>query len=64
MVSAGGAIRRALGEEAGWTNRRWAAELHQVMTRTTWEKDGLEIALKGGQMGDVHFFETARLGRT
>lgn len=29
-VSAGGAIRRALGEEAGWTNRRWAAELHQV----------------------------------
>lgn len=25
---------------------------------------GLEVALKGGQMGDVHFFETARLGRT
>jgi len=29
-VAAGGAIRRALGEGAGWTNRRWAAELHQV----------------------------------
>lgn len=29
-VSAGGAIRRALGEGAGWTNRRWAAEVHQV----------------------------------
>jgi hypothetical protein len=29
-VSAGGAIRRALGEEAGWTNRRWAAEVLQV----------------------------------
>jgi hypothetical protein len=29
-VSAAGAIRRALGEEAGWTNRRWAAEVHQV----------------------------------
>jgi hypothetical protein len=29
-VSAGGAIRRALGEEEGWTNRRWAAEVHQV----------------------------------
>jgi len=29
-VSAGGSIRRALGEGAGWTNRRWAAEVHQV----------------------------------
>lgn len=25
---------------------------------------GLEVALKGGQMGDARFFETARLGRT
>lgn len=29
-VSAGGAIRRTLGEGAGWTNRHWAAEVHQV----------------------------------
>jgi hypothetical protein len=29
-VSAGGAIRRALGEGATWTNRHWAAEVHQV----------------------------------
>ncbi len=29
-VAAGGAIRRALGEGAGWTNRHWAAEVHQV----------------------------------
>ncbi|WP_224247407.1 BamA/TamA family outer membrane protein [Hyalangium gracile] len=29
-VSAGGSIRRALGEGAAWTNRRWAAEVHQV----------------------------------
>jgi hypothetical protein len=28
-VSAGGAIRRALGEGSGWTNRRWAAEVQQ-----------------------------------
>lgn len=33
--------------EAGARSR--AAELHQVMTRTTWEKDGLEIALKGAE---------------
>ena len=26
--------------------------------------DGLEVALKGGQMGDAHFFDTARVGRT
>jgi len=25
--------------------------------------DGLEVALKGGQMGDPQFFETARRGR-
>ncbi len=25
--------------------------------------DGLEVALKGGQMGDIDFFQTARLGR-
>jgi hypothetical protein len=29
-LSAGGAIRRALGEGAGWTNRHWAAEVQQV----------------------------------
>ncbi len=29
-VSAGGAIRRALGEGAAWTNRHWATEVHQV----------------------------------
>lgn len=33
--------------EAGARTR--AAELHQAMTRTTWEKDGLEIALKGAE---------------
>lgn len=26
--------------------------------------DGLEVALKGGQMGEANFFETARLGRS
>jgi hypothetical protein len=29
-LAAAGAIRRALGEDAGWTNRHWAAEVHQV----------------------------------
>ena len=29
-VAAGGSIRRALREGEGWTNRRWAAEWHQV----------------------------------
>ncbi|MDY7232059.1 BamA/TamA family outer membrane protein [Hyalangium sp. s54d21] len=29
-VSAAGAIRRALGTGSQWTNRRWAAEIHQV----------------------------------
>jgi hypothetical protein len=29
-LSAGGAIRRVLGEGAEWTNRHWAAEVHQV----------------------------------
>ena len=24
--------------------------------------DGMEVALKGGQMGDVHFFDRARRG--
>ncbi|HEX8697517.1 MAG TPA: BamA/TamA family outer membrane protein, partial [Myxococcaceae bacterium] len=32
-VSAGGAIRRALGEGGGWTNRRWAAEVQQFSPR-------------------------------
>ncbi len=32
-VSAAGAIRRALGEASGWTNRRWAVEVHQTSPR-------------------------------
>jgi hypothetical protein len=32
-VAAGGAIRRALGEGSGWTNRRWAAEVQQFSPR-------------------------------
>jgi hypothetical protein len=32
-VSAGAAIRRALGEGTGWTNRRWAVEVQQFSPR-------------------------------
>lgn len=39
------------------------APLCRLVSAQPW-LDGLEVALKGGQMGDTHFFETARLGRT
>lgn len=39
------------------------APLCRLVSGQPW-LDGLEVALKGGQMGDTHFFETARLGRT
>ncbi|MCP3140386.1 BamA/TamA family outer membrane protein [Pyxidicoccus xibeiensis] len=32
-VSAAGTLRRQLGGGAGWTNRRWAMEVHQVSPR-------------------------------
>jgi uncharacterized protein YgbK (DUF1537 family) len=38
------------------------APLCRLVSRQPW-LDGLEVALKGGQMGDVSFFETARVGR-
>ncbi|MEY4712441.1 MAG: hypothetical protein RIS88_1891 [Pseudomonadota bacterium] len=38
------------------------APLCRLVSRHAW-LDGLEVALKGGQMGDTGFFETARTGR-
>ncbi|KLN56370.1 four-carbon acid sugar kinase family protein [Variovorax paradoxus] len=39
------------------------APLCRVVSDQPW-LDGLEVALKGGQMGDANFFDTARAGRT
>lgn len=39
------------------------APLCRLVSGQPW-LDRLEVALKGGQMGDTQFFETARLGRT
>lgn len=38
------------------------APLCRLVSRHAW-LDGLEVALKGGQMGDAGFFQTARIGR-
>jgi uncharacterized protein YgbK (DUF1537 family) len=38
------------------------APLCRLVSDQPW-LDGLEVALKGGQMGDIQFFETARRGR-
>jgi len=38
------------------------APLCRMVSGESW-LDGLEVALKGGQMGDIDFFQTARLGR-
>ena len=38
------------------------APLCRLLSGQPW-LDGLEVALKGGQMGEADFFETARLGR-
>lgn len=38
------------------------APLCRLVSRHSW-LDGLEVALKGGQMGEAGFFETARTGR-
>lgn len=39
------------------------APLCRLVSAQPW-LDNLEVALKGGQMGDADFFDTARLGRT
>lgn len=58
-------IVKALAPEALLVAARLTpgAPLCRVVSGQPW-LDGLEVALKGGQMGDTHFFETARLGRT
>lgn len=57
-------IVKALAPEALRVAARLSpgAPLCRLVSSEPW-LDGLEVALKGGQMGDIDFFQTARLGR-
>ena len=57
-------IVKALAPEALLVAARLSpgAPLCRLVSGESW-LDGLEVALKGGQMGDIDFFQTARLGR-